>query len=154
MDVRALRNAFGKFATGVTIVSFMDGTQIAGITVNSFTSVSIDPPLLLVSIDKKARSHEGLLNKPFIVNVLAAGQEALAWQFAGRPQLDLQIDWEHSTIGPRLAGTLANFECEPWNAYDGGDHTLIVGKVVSFLYRQGDALGFFSGKFHEVATPS
>ncbi|MDF2680835.1 MAG: flavin reductase domain protein FMN-binding protein [Brevibacillus sp.] len=151
MDPRELRNTFGRFATGVTVVTFQEGEEAGGLTVNSFTSVSIDPPLILVSIDRRARSHDVLLQKPFVVNILAADQEAIAWQFAGRPQQDLEITWEQTNAGPRLAGTLAHLECEPWQAYDGGDHTLIVGKVTKFSYEQGEALGFYCGKFHKVA---
>lgn len=89
MDGKFLRQAFGKFPTGVTVVTWFDEDGINGITVNSFTSVSLEPPLALVSIDKKANSYKQLQNKPFTINILADDQEAIAWQFAGV----LRRDW-------------------------------------------------------------
>lgn len=87
MDTRELRNCFGCFATGVTVITWMnDDGQRRGITVNSFTSVSLDPPLVLISIDKKTKAFEELKNKSFVINILSADQAAYALQFAGRPQ--------------------------------------------------------------------
>jgi DNA anti-recombination protein RmuC len=83
MDGRELRNCFGKFPTGVTIVSWFDGSVQKGITVNSFTSVSLDPPLALVSIHKEAKACTGMKDKAFTINILSDEQESIAWQFAG-----------------------------------------------------------------------
>ncbi|WP_270179980.1 flavin reductase family protein [Alkalihalobacillus sp. CinArs1] len=151
MDVRELRNCFGRFATGVTVVTWTgDDGEKRGITVNSFTSVSLDPALILVSIDKKAKSFEALKNKNFVVNILSAGQEAVAWQFAGRDQVGLSIDWEETDIGPKIKGSLASIECEPWTEYDGGDHVLFIGEVKNYSYEDGDGLVFFQGKFRQT----
>ncbi|MBO9130663.1 flavin reductase family protein [Bacillus sp. 165] len=148
MDARELRNCFGSFATGVTVVTWRnDDNERSGITVNSFTSVSLNPPLVLVSIDQKAKACEALQNRPFIINILSADQEAIAWQFAGRPQEGLQLEWEDTEIGPKLKGALAAIECTPWKAYDGGDHVLYIGEVQNFSHNQGDALMFYRGKF-------
>lgn len=154
MDARELRRCFGRFATGVTVVTFQDESGPHGITVNSYTSVSLEPPLVLVSIDRKARSHDQLAGRNYVVNILAADQEALGWHFAGKPQEGLTVPWEQTEVGPRLAGAVAHVECKPWKAYDGGDHTLYVGEVVDFSYRGGDVLGFFGGKFFKVADPA
>ncbi|MPV90537.1 flavin reductase [Georgenia ruanii] len=150
-DAQRLRSAFGRFPTGVCVVTF-DGPGFRhGITVNSFTSVSVDPKLVLVSIARSARSHDVLLEAPFTVNVLGAEQEALAMHFAGRP--NQEPSWVEGDWAPRLAGSLAHFECTPWKTYDGGDHTLVVGEVRSYGYRDGDALGFNGSRFtviHEL----
>ncbi|MCP3740227.1 flavin reductase family protein [Rossellomorea sp. BNER] len=151
MDIRDLRNCLGKFATGVTVVTWnSENQQKQGITVNSFTSVSLDPPLVLVSIDKKAKANERMQGKPFVINILSSGQEAIAWQFAGKEQLGLQIDWEESNYGPKIQGSLATIECKPWEEYDGGDHVLYVGEVKNYHYEEGNALVFFQGKFLET----
>ncbi|VEF46791.1 flavin reductase domain-containing protein [Bacillus freudenreichii] len=155
MDVRELRNSFGCFATGVTVVTWVnDEGQRRGITVNSFTSVSLDPALLLVSIDKNTRAFEELKGRSFVVNVLSADQSALAMQFAGRPQEDLVVEWEEDTKGPRLKGASAQFECSPWAEYEGGDHLLFVGKIEDFANNDNEGLMFYRGKFFETEHKS
>lgn len=149
-----LRGGLGRFATGVAVVAFeapdTDGHQHRrGITVNSFTSVSMDPPLVLVSIQRAVASHELIRERPFAVNVLGAEQEHLALHFAGRPQ-SRPVWAETSHPAPRLAGMLAWFACSPWAEYPGGDHTLYVGHVDAFGYRSGDALGFVNGHFTTI----
>ncbi|MFC7392108.1 flavin reductase family protein [Scopulibacillus cellulosilyticus] len=147
-NVRELRNCFGRFATGVTVVTwFGDNGQRYGITVNSFTSVSLDPPLVLISIDRKANSYNSLKGRSFVINILSKDQEVLAWQFAGREQQGLTVEWEDSSIGPKLKDALATIECEPWEEYDGGDHALYIGRVQDFSYNNGEGLLFFQGKF-------
>ncbi|WP_221566907.1 flavin reductase family protein [Alkalihalobacillus sp. TS-13] len=151
MDTRELRNCFGRFATGVTVVTWAGEDKVKnGITVNSFTSVSLDPPLVLVSIDKKAKACAGLKNQSFVVNILASGQEAIAWQFAGKEQQGLEIEWEETFLGPKIKDTLATIECSPWKEYDGGDHVLYLGKIQDFSYTDGDALVFYQGKFSQT----
>jgi flavin reductase (DIM6/NTAB) family NADH-FMN oxidoreductase RutF len=152
MDVRDLRNCFGQFATGVTVITWNDDKgKKYGITVNSFTSVSLDPALALVSIAKKAKACEALKNRPFVINVLSESQEAYAWQFAGRPNENLVVEWEEdSKLSPRLKNVLATIECTPWAEYEGGDHILYVGKVEDFSYSDADSLVFFRGKFLKI----
>ncbi|GIN89381.1 hypothetical protein J22TS1_04320 [Siminovitchia terrae] len=151
MDVRELRNSFGCFATGVTVVTWVnDEGQRRGITVNSFTSVSLDPALLLVSIDKRTKAFEELKNRPFVINVLSADQSAYAMQFAGRPQEDLVVEWEESTRSPRLKGASAHFECSPWAEHEGGDHLLFVGKIEGFSHSDSEGLIFYRGRFFET----
>lgn len=148
LRVRSLRSCLGRFATGVVVVSFDTEEGRRGITVNSFTSVSVEPPLVLVSVARKARSHDALKHRPFCVNVLAAEQEAIARQFAGSG--DGQVVWAKGAAVPRLAGVLAHVECRHWRDYDGGDHTLFVGEVVDFDYRDGDALAFHTSRFTAI----
>ncbi|WP_333473185.1 flavin reductase family protein [Terrimesophilobacter mesophilus] len=140
-----LRGSYGRFATGVAVVTFEGAAGRHGITVNSFTSVSMEPPLVLVSIARDSNSHDELVDNPFTVNVLGAEQEALAWHFAGGPTLEPV--WIDGDPAPRLSGVLSWFSCTPWASYDGGDHTIYVGEVQDHDYRNGDALGFVGGRF-------
>lgn len=149
VDARALRSCLGRFATGVVVVSFDGPDGPRGITVNSFTSVSSEPPLVLVSVARSARSHDALRGRPFCVNVLAAEQEALARQFAGSGEG--AVMWVPDAPVPRLAGVLAHLQCRPWRDYPGGDHTLFLGEVDDFGYRDGDALGFHASRFTPIA---
>lgn len=149
MDIKDLRNCFGHFATGVTVVTWNDGEgHRKGITINSFTSVSLDPPLALISIDKRTKAVHDLQNRSFVINVLSANQIPLALQFAGKPQEGLEVEWmEDSEVGPRIANTVATLECTPWKRYDGGDHVLFLGKVEDYLYNKNDSLLFHKGQF-------
>ncbi|NUP75366.1 MAG: flavin reductase family protein [Sinomonas sp.] len=142
------RGSLGRFATGVAIVTFDGATRRHGITVNSFTSVSLEPPLVLVSIARAAKAHDELAGRPFSVNILGAEQQPLALHFAGRPGAD--PEWVEGSVAPRLSRVLAYFECTPWAAYDGGDHTLYLGEVADFGYRSGDALAFANGHFTTI----
>lgn len=144
-----LRSCLGRFATGVAVVSFAGPDGPRGITVNSFTSVSLQPPLVLVSVARAARSHDLLIGQPFSVNVLGAEQEQLARCFAGEPPTDSPrwIEGEHA---PRLDNVLAYLECRPWRDYGGGDHTLFLGEVAGFGYRDGGALAYVTNTFTPI----
>ncbi|MDI2099369.1 flavin reductase family protein [Ruicaihuangia caeni] len=132
-DLRELRSAFGRFATGVTVVTYEDEGEIRGFTANSFTSVSLDPPLVLVSVGKHARAADRLAGKPFTINVLSDDQIAHAFQFSGKPQLDLMLDWERTAgCAPALVGTAASFRCMPWQVVEAGDHDLHIGRLTAF----------------------
>lgn len=142
------RGSLGRFATGVAIVTFDGVSKRHGLTVNSFTSVSMDPPLVLVSIARTTKAHDELADRPFTVNILGAEQQALAMHFAGRP--GFEPTWIEGDVAPRLSNVLAYFECKPWAAYDGGDHTLYLGEVADFNYRSGDALCFANSTFTTI----
>jgi len=142
------RGSLGRFATGVAIVTFDGVTKRHGITVNSFTAVSMEPPLVLVSIARTAKAHDELAGRPFTVNILGAEQRQLALHFAGRPGPEPR--WVEGGTAPRLSSVLAYFECKPWAEYDGGDHTLYLGEVVDFNYRSGDALAFANSTFTTI----
>ncbi|MEV0001785.1 flavin reductase family protein [Micromonospora sp. NPDC050980] len=162
-DARLLRRAFGAFATGVTVVT-VGGPTPHGMTANSFTAVSLDPPLVLVCVDRQAIMHQGLAENPsFGVSVLAANQEGVARYFAdrrrpvGAEQFDA-VDWTPGphTGAPLITGALAHFECDLWRSYDGGDHSIFVGLLRS-VHRQPDdeALLFLHGRFRQaVREPS
>ncbi|NMX60626.1 flavin oxidoreductase [Pseudomonas sp. WS 5059] len=148
-DTRAFRRALGNFATGVTVVTAADASgRKVGVTANSFNSVSLDPPLILWSIDKRSTSHEVFETAShFAVNVLAADQIDLSNNFA-RPKEDrfAEVEYQAGEGGaPILADCSARFECEKYQQVDGGDHWIMIGKVVAFddcgrsplLYHQG-----------------
>jgi len=156
-----LRSCLGRFVTGVTVVTFDDDGDRHGITVNSFTSVSLDPPLILVSVGRTAHSHDALRGRPFCVNVLGAEQEHVARAFAGGdgtgPRWDETADPPPDSareVPPRLGGVLAWLSCRPWREYDGGDHTLFLGEVTGYAYRDGDALAYANSRFTTVAEPT
>lgn len=153
---RDFRNALGAFASGVTVVTYGDGEDFRGATVNSFTSVSMDPPLVLVSFRREAKAAGKLHDRPFAINVLREGQESLAMHFAGRPNLSPEdIGWEADGLAPRLSDSLAHFVCTPWNQYDGGDHVLILGQVDSFQHHdEHEPLVFYRGGWKALATHS
>ncbi|PHN57686.1 flavin oxidoreductase [Pseudomonas sp. ICMP 8385] len=149
IDSRAFRRALGNFATGVTVVTAADASgRKVGVTANSFNSVSLDPPLILWSIDKRSTSHAVFESAThFAVNVLAADQIELSNNFA-RPREDRFADVEYQAGeggAPVLADCSARFECEKYQQVDGGDHWIMIGKVVAFddcgrsplLYHQG-----------------
>ncbi|MGH3951210.1 MAG: flavin reductase family protein [Pseudonocardiaceae bacterium] len=151
VDPRALRNCLGHFATGVTVISCDADGIPHGATVNSFTAISLDPPLVLVSLDRKTRVCKYLDNKPFTVNVLREPQDDLALHFAGRPMAE-PPRWEQPDpdLAPRLSGSLATIACAPWRSYDGGDHMLYLGEVKEFDFRGGDPLVFYLGTFRHL----
>ncbi|WP_052422545.1 flavin reductase family protein [Nonomuraea candida] len=159
-QIKALRRAFGTFATGVTVVT-TGGDVPHAMTANSFTSVSLDPPLLLVCIDKRAVMHQCLtMTRSFGVSVLASHQEGAARHFSNRYRAlgaaqfeDVGVMPGMVTGVPLIKGSIANFECEVWRCYDGGDHSIFIGKVVSLcLDPDAEGLLVYKGKFREIAA--
>lgn len=154
IDPRELRNTLGLFATGVTVVTApgADGRPV-GITANSFSSLSLEPPLVLWSLALKS-SNVGLFaeGKPFAINILAAEHEALALQFA-RPLPDKfdGVDYVSNGAGvPLLVGALAQLECRVSFTRELGDHLLIVGQVEALASQPGTPLLFHRGAFAQL----
>src|SRR3989449_4297720 len=124
VDSRAFRNALGRFATGVTVVTTAVTDGVHGMTANAFTSVSLDPPLVLISVGKQARMHAHILQTTrFGVSVLSQDQVAVAWSFAGRPQEGPQPVFQWRGGGPLLAQPLLPPLCPVGAPYSGSDHT-------------------------------
>lgn len=153
-----LRKIFGRFATGITVVT-AGPQEPRGMTANSFTSVSLDPPLVLVCVLREAAMHEEILtSQAFAVSVLAAHQESVARHFAdrSRPRGSEEFALVDSMPGactgaPLVAGALAWLECKLSAVYDGGDHSIFLGEVLDFGHgAQDDALLFYSGGFHRL----
>ena len=154
-DPRTLRDALGCFATGVTVVTCFDGDgQPFGLTANSFTSVSLDPPLLLVCVHKLAASAAALEGSPsFAVNVLQTGQQPASIRFSTRADDRFGInDWSPGEFGaPVLRESLGVFECERHAIHDGGDHYILVGKVLKASFDATlDPLLFFRGRYRRL----
>lgn len=155
-DPRTLRDALGCFATGVTIITCCaaDGHPV-GLTANSFTSVSLDPPLLLACIDNRAQSLEALRHAShFAVNVLHIGQQPTSDRFAARTVADRfsTIGWHAGEYGsPLISGSLAAFECRRHALHAGGDHQILVGEVVKATFEpRRDPLLFFRGRYRRL----
>lgn len=154
-DPRTLRDALGCFATGVTIVTMVDGSGAkVGLTANSFTSVSLDPPLLLVCIARTASAFAACEGAgQFAVNVLHIGQQPASNRFAKRdPDRWELTPWQPGIEGvPVLEGALANFECTRHAVHDGGDHIILVGRVVRARFEpRRDPLLYFRGKYRRL----
>jgi len=153
-DSKTFRQCLGKFATGVTVVTCRDGNGNAcGITANSFSSVSLEPPLVLWNIAKVSNSLQAYLDaEHFAVNVLACDQQSLSSHFASSDHTLFQhIDYSLTDGGaPALAGTLALFECRTHAIHDCGDHYIIVGEVTGFTFADGDPLLFFGGGYRNI----
>jgi flavin reductase (DIM6/NTAB) family NADH-FMN oxidoreductase RutF len=154
-DARTLRDALGCFATGVTVVTCLgDSGEPAGLTVNSFTSVSLDPPLLLVCIAKNAASAGPLTAAAnFAINVLQTGQQPASIRFSTRAEDRFgTTPWSCGESGaPILKESLGVFECERFAVYDGGDHHILVGRVVKASFDASlDPLLFFRGSYRRL----
>jgi flavin reductase (DIM6/NTAB) family NADH-FMN oxidoreductase RutF len=139
------------------VVSYRLGDQIGGATVNSFTSVSLDPPLVLVSLARSTQAAAVLEDVPFAINVLRSDQVDVAFQFAGRGRPGVRLTWEGPGVDagtpPTLAGTVAVFRCRPWRRYDGGDHVLQLGEVTGYQQSAGEPLVFSDGRFLSTGLP-
>jgi flavin reductase (DIM6/NTAB) family NADH-FMN oxidoreductase RutF len=154
-DARTLRDALGCFATGVTIITGNDSTGLpVGLTANSFTSVSLDPPLLLACIAKTAASSEVLRTAGhFAVNVLHIGQQPTSIRFSRRDEDRFgATPWEPGLNGtPVLTGSLATFECARHAVHEGGDHIILIGQVERARFEpRRDPLLYFRGKYRRL----
>lgn len=158
-DVREFRGALGAFATGVTIMTTQtpDGQRL-GATVSSFNSVSLEPPLILFSLARSAQAFAGWETaQGFAVNILAEGQTDLSNRFA-KPLSDKWSDLPVSSgplLGlPLLPQVLATMECSIYARYDGGDHLIMVGRVVSFLHNTHAKrpLLFYGSRYRSLDT--
>jgi 3-hydroxy-9,10-secoandrosta-1,3,5(10)-triene-9,17-dione monooxygenase reductase component len=151
LDRRALRNALGSFATGVTIVCTQDASgKDVGITANSFSSVSLDPPMVLWSLSRKALSLPAFQgNSHFAVHILAAEQDGLSRLFAtpgANKFADLTVGRGFGNV-PLIDGCAARFQCRTAFNYDGGDHVIFVGEVLEFDSFERSPLLFHAGRY-------
>ena len=154
-DPRTLRDALGCFATGVTVVTCLDEAgKPMGLTANSFTSVSLEPPLLLVCVHKKAASADVLIGAShFAVNVLQTGQQPASIRFSTRVEDRFhETPWSGGEFGPPiLKDSLGVFECERFGVHDGGDHHILVGHVLKASFDASlDPLLYFRGRYRRL----
>ena len=153
MDDRQFRNAMGKFATGVTVVLTEVDGNVHGMTANAFMSVSLNPKLVVISIDERAQMLEKIKqSKTFSVNILAAGQKEMSMIFAGQKKNeDQNIIFDRLGDFPVLPGAIAQITCEVSASHVEGDHTLFIGKVTDLHLEDAEPLIYFSGKYRELA---
>jgi flavin reductase (DIM6/NTAB) family NADH-FMN oxidoreductase RutF len=145
------RNALSRFASGVTVVTTRDNTgRFHGITVSAFSSVSLDPPLVLICVEKATASHQAFHESGvFVVNVLSSEQREVSEHFAS--PLENKFEASEHSVGsldlPVLAGCLATLECRIKNVFDGGDHSIILATVENSAVEDGDPLVYFRGTY-------
>ena len=154
-DVKELRRLMGHFATGVTIITTRgaDGTPY-GLTANAFTSLSLDPPLCIVCVDRRAESFAHFYDsKVFTVNILTRAQEELSNRFAksGGDKFTGVATVAGHHGAPLIAGALAHIECVITDTLEGGDHVIHVGRVERFDIVGGEPLLFFQGRYRRLA---
>lgn len=158
IDVKELRNCFGKFATGITVITALapDGTKL-GLTVNSFSSLSLEPPMILWSLDKKSKNLDAMKGAPhFAVNVLASDQMDISNRFARTSDNKFDgIKLMPSKCNlPLLEGTVAHLECELIDMVEGGDHLIFIGKVEHFDVKDKKPLLYINGQYSTISEHS
>jgi flavin reductase (DIM6/NTAB) family NADH-FMN oxidoreductase RutF len=156
IDALTYRKALGHFASGVALITTAEDGAIHGMTANAFCSVSLNPPLVLICLDKSSRMHAILPRSNFYgISVLGRHQEVFSRHFAGRPQEGLHVPFVWRNNCPLLEGALAHLVCSVFRVYDAGDHTLYIGQVEYLQYSDDHApLLFYSGKYQALEEKS
>jgi flavin reductase (DIM6/NTAB) family NADH-FMN oxidoreductase RutF len=153
---RLYRRACAHFATGITVVTVLDSHgHPHGMTVNSFSSVSLDPPLVLVSIDlRNSLLGHFLSASSFAINILAEGQESLSQRFSSVSERRFEgVEWHISEPGmPVLDGVLAHLECSVVRTFEVGDHTILIGQVENASYSEGKPLVYFDSAYQTLKS--
>jgi flavin reductase (DIM6/NTAB) family NADH-FMN oxidoreductase RutF len=156
---RQMRAMLGRFATGVTVVAARHGPLLAGMTANAIASISMDPPLMMASISRRAETHGAIIGShAFAVSVLSRDQRDLAECFA-QPTTAVKLkrfcdaDWDEAETGsPILEGALAYFDCRLIDRHDGGDHAVFIGEIVAAGYREdAEPLLWYASGYRELA---
>jgi flavin reductase (DIM6/NTAB) family NADH-FMN oxidoreductase RutF len=154
IDASLYRRTCSLFATGITVVTTVDAHgHPHGMTVNSFSSVSLDPPLVLVCIDlKNAILGHFLTSAWFAVNILGEHQEDVSRRFSTAAQNRFHgMDWRRGDSGvPLLAGVLAEMECSVTKTFEAGDHAVLIGEVRRASYRDGKPLVYFNSSYQNI----
>lgn len=155
VDPREFRHTIGLFATGVTIITVCIDGEVHGMTANAITSVSLDPLLILVCIDRRARMCGMVVEAGrFAINILSEQQEVISRHFAGRPRDDLELRFNDLYGAPALADTLATLVCTVDKVLDGGDHVIVLGRVEALRRAEEIAapLLYFQGDYRQIAA--
>ena len=158
VTVESFRRAVGRFATGVTVVTAVDGGLDHAMTANAFTSVSLDPPLILVCVDHKSQSYPALVaGKTFAVNILSHDQEHVSRRFA-TTKVENKFEGVPFTLSqmglPLLENALAQLECATVNVHLEGDHTIFVGRVERARAGAGLPLVYYRGRYDRLSGPT
>lgn len=148
---QALRKALGRFVSGVTVITTGSGDDVHGMTANAFTSVSLDPPLVLVSIATRAKMDARIAeNGRYGVSILHREQEPVSLHFAGGKPCPDKVRFVERGGVPLLDGALVHLACSVYDSHAAGDHTLHVGQVDELWSQHGDPLVFFTGTFRAL----
>jgi len=148
-DPTLFRQSVSRFATGIAIVSCLDDDDLPqGMTISSFTSISLEPASVLVSL-RPGRTHQLIRRRGWYgVSVLAGDQEAWSRHFSGKPQTGVGVEWDMKSQVPVLRDALAWFECEVDSVLQVHDHTLFVARVVDCCHVSGSPLMFYASRYH------
>jgi flavin reductase (DIM6/NTAB) family NADH-FMN oxidoreductase RutF len=153
IDPRMFRAVMGRFATGVTVVTTGQAGSVHGMTANAFLSVSLTPPLVLVSVDNRANMARNLaLYKRYGVNILSEKQEHLSRHFGGRPQADIAIPFIWQAGMPLIDDCLAHIVARVVGIHPAGDHTLYIGHVEYLKWWEKRPLLFYAGQYDQLTV--
>lgn len=155
-----LRAMMGRFATGVTVVAARHGPLLAGMTANAVASISLDPPLLMASINRSSETHVAIVGShSFAVSVLGDQQQAIAECFAlpttaGKLQRFCDAPWHEAETGsPILDGAIAFFDCRLHESHAAGTHTIFIGEIVAAGYEEdGEPLLWYASQYRRIAA--
>ena len=153
-DADQFKKTMSQFASGVSVVTAEEGNDLYGITVSAFSSLSLDPPLVLICIDKSVKSHDGIASAGhFAVNILSADQEEVSNRFASRAEDKFAgIETTKGSLGdPLITGAVATMQCRLHSTLDGGDHTIFVGQVVESHVADAWPLLYFRGGYRRLS---
>jgi len=154
IDDAAFKLAMSHFASGVTVVTTEHEGKLYGLTVSAFASLSLHPPLVLVSIEKNVKSHHAIAAAgKFGVSILARNQAGLSGRFASKVEDKFEgVDLERGELGvPLLAGAITTLECRVHSQLPGGDHTIFVGEVAEAKSAEGDPLVYYRSAYRDLA---
>lgn len=150
IDPKIFRDTLGRFCSGITVVMVEDAQGQRGMTASAFISVSMDPPLVLVAVARRAHLH-ARLNDRYTLSLLAAGQDQVSNHFAGRPDPLPEGTITRNAAGhPVIAGALGWIDCVVHDRVDAGDHTLFIGRVESVDSFDGEPLAYFRGRYRAL----
>ena len=155
-----LRAMMGRFATGVTVVAARHGPLLAGMTANAIASISLDPPLLMASINRRSETHVAIVGShSFAVSVLGVDQQPIAYCFAlpttaGKLQLFCDAPWHEAETGsPILDGAIAYFDCRLTESHAAGTHTIFIGEIVAAGHeKSGEPLLWYGSRYRRIAA--
>lgn len=154
IDPEQFRKTLAQFVSGVTVVTCESGGTRHGITVSAFCSLSLDPPLILVCIEKRVTAHDAIASAGhFAVNVLAEDQEEISARFASRVEDRFEdVPVRPGSLGdPLIEGALATIECRVHEQWPGGDHTIFIGEIIASDLGEDDPLLYFRGDYRRLA---
>lgn len=153
-DPMAFRQTLGMFATGVLIVTTRWGERIHGMTANSFTSVSLSPPLVLICIDHRASMRQALQDSGhYGLSVLHKGQQHLSRHFSSRKGGEMEVPFDELGDVPVIGGALAQFSCRIVQSTNAGDHLIFIGEVTHHCRDAGEPLLYFGGGYKHLHQP-